>query len=491
MLRKTTRLLALSFLLIILPEGALAQGETQKSENEDAEKSKKHKTNSTVKIEKIVLPSEKTVAEEDDDRDDKTADDKPGQTDSAAEEKQTHQGRRRIVTAEDIKKRRSAIGGFLMKPFRAIAPAASNGMTIFEEEKQYLILFGPTTFPINPLFGGVTEDSGFGVGFTASTKDYLSKDFRLVGSSLVTTKRYVRNTFGLEITPQKFADKKLEIKLIGQQLLLSQEDFYGAGANSVRGDETTYYHRQLGAKLSIGFELSKHLKFGAFSEFTKNDITEGGGDLLIPITARFNAVTLPGLDRNIRLLDSGFFVQAEHLDEPENPHSGWSTRFDFSNADSFGRNDFGWINYKVDARTYIPLGNKLRVIALRFLGDFKDPKGNSDIPVFKLARLGNAETLRGYDTFRFQGINSMHLNVEYRFRLMQGFETSGFTGVEGVFFGDFGQVYNNYDELKWRNVRGTWGGGFRIMSRSSVALTLLYAQSPERGGIFWRFGKTF
>lgn len=399
--------------------------------------------------------------------------------------------RKRIVTARDIKKRRSAIGSFLMKPFRSVAPAITNRITTFEEDKQYLFLFGPQTLPINPQFGGITEDSGFGVGFTASTRDYLSKDFRIVGSSIVSSKNYARTNVGIEITPQKFAENKLSIKLIGQQLLLAEEDFYGSGANSIRGDETSYYRRQLGARLSVDFALNKNVKFGAFSELSRNDITEGGGDPPFIISERFDSQTLPGLDRNIRLLETGAFIQTQMLDEVENPRSGWSGKFSFSNVDSPGRSSFGWQNYGIDARTYIPLGNKLRVIALRFLGEFKDTKGNSSVPLFRLARLGNGDTLRGYDTFRFQGNNAMHINAEYRFKLMQGFETSGFSGVEGVFFGDFGQVYNNYNELRSDNIRATWGGGFRITTKTNVAFTLLYAQSPERGTILWRFGRTF
>ena len=113
------------------------------------------------------------------------------------------------------------------------------------------------------------------------------------------------------------------------------------------------------------------------------------------------------------------------------------------------------------------------------------------VPFFRFARLGTGDTLRGYDTFRFQGLNSVHLSAEYRFRLMQGFETSGFTGVEGFFFGDFGQVFNTKEQLNWQNLRATWGGGFRLTTKSSVAFTILYAQSPERGTILWRFGRSF
>ena len=273
--------------------------------------------------------------------------------------------------------------------------------------------------------------------------------------------------------------------------MLPAETFFGVGPNSSLEDETTYFNRQLGAELSVDYKANKYMSVGFFSKFNRNDITEGSDDPSIEITEVFDSTTLPGLDRNIRLLENGVYLQSQNLDEPLNPHSGWSTLFSFSTVDSIGGNDFGWLNYEVDTKAYIPLGNKLRVLALRFLGNFKDIKGNSKVPFFRNTFLGGQETLRGYDSFRFQGKNAMHLNAEYRFRLMQGFETSGFTGVEGVFFGDFGQVYNNFDELRWGNVRATWGGGFRITTTKSVIFTMLYAQSPEDNSIIWRFGRSF
>ena len=90
----------------------------------------------------------------------------------------------------------------------------------------------------------------------------------------------------------------------------------------------------------------------------------------------FDSVTLPGLERNVRLLDTGAYVQVEDLDESENPRSGWFTKFAFSNVDSVGRGNFGWKNYKVDSRAYIPIGTKNRVVAFRVLGDFKDTNGD-------------------------------------------------------------------------------------------------------------------
>lgn len=409
-----------------------------------------------------------------------------------SDEEEERAKRKRIVDARTIKERRSLIGNFFLKPFRAIAPIVTNRLTQFEENREYELLFGfKSDFPKHPQFGSISPGSGFGVGFNFSTEDHLSKDFRIVGSSLVTFSKYVENTAGVEITPQRFAKNKLKINLIARQSIRPKEDFFGTGANSFRSERTTFFQRQIGARLDASWEVNKKIKVGAFTELTRNDITDGSDARGIPITSKFDSQTLAGLDRNIRLLDSGIFVELENRDEPDSPHSGWFTRFSFSDTESPGRSNFGWHNYQFDSRAYIPISSKDRVLALRLLGDLKDIKGGSAIPFFRLAKLGDNETLRGYELYRYQGINALHLNIEYRFKLIQGIETGGFRGMEAIFFGDFGQVFNKRKELRWANIQSSWGGGLQFTSRKSVAMAVLYAQSPEGGRLIMRFGKTF
>ena len=400
--------------------------------------------------------------------------------------------RRRIVDAETLKKQRSRVGDVLLKPFRAIAPAVMGRLTQFEENREFELLFGfKTDFPLKPQFGSVIPGSGFGAGFTTSTGDKLSKNIKLVASSFVTFEGYVENKAGLEITPQKFAKNKLKIELTGSQSIRPDEDFYGSGAESTEDNETSYFRRQLGVKLAASYQLNKNIKVGAFTDYTHNDITEGADEEEDVITGRFDRFTLPGLDRDIDLLDTGMFVEFDYRDEPDNPHAGWFTRASFSNVAGFGRKDFGWVNYKFDSRAYVPIGSKRRIIALRMQGNFNDRKAGSNIPFFRLARLGGNETLRGYELGRFQGLNSLHMNVEYRFKVMQGFTNEGFKSVEAIMFTDIGQVYNNYRELGWGNVHATWGGGFQFVTTKSVGLTILYAKSPESGRLIFRAGKTF
>lgn len=412
--------------------------------------------------------------------------------DLAEDEEKDRANRRRIVDAQTIEERRSLVGSVLLRPFRAIAPIVTNRITQFEENREYRLLFGlKGDFPINPQFGGVSPGSGFGVGFSFSTRDHLSKDFRIVGSSVVTFSKYVENTAGFEITPRALAESELKIGVTARQSIRPKEDFFGSGANSFRSDRTTFFQRQLGVRFDASWKFGRAIKIGAFSELTRNDITDGSDARGIPITARFSSQSLSGLDRNIRMLESGLFTELEGRDAPESPHSGWFARFSFSSSDSLGRNNFGWFTYQFDARAYIPIGSKDRVLAVRLLGDLKDVKGDSSVPLFRLSRLGDNETLRGYELNRFQGLNALHLNLEYRFKLIQGIETSGFRGMEAIFFGDLGQVFDNRQELSWANLKSTWGGGIQFTSRESVAMAILYGRSPEGGRLLVRFGKTF
>lgn len=426
----------------------------------------------------------------------KTENDSPDQStnsnDASKQADGEDQDRVRIVSADYIKRFRSPIGDTLLKPFRAIAPAVTARITQFEEKREFEYLFGiKTGLPVQPQFGSSRPGSGFGVGLTADSGDFFTEDLKVKASTLVSFSGYVENSAAVEYTPQRVLKDKLKIEFRGFQSIRPREDFYGTGARSSEGDRTTFFHRLYGVRVEGTYRFNPRLRVGAFTEFSRNDITDGKDPKGAAISHVFAKTPLAGLARNIRLQDTGGFVEVDYRDESENPHAGWFSRFTFTNTNEITSHGFGWRNYKVDSRAYLPLGSNLRVLAVRFQGDFNDQNDTGEVPFFRLASLGDDETLRGYDLNRFRGLNSMHVNVEYRFKLMQGFTNEGFKGVEAIMFSDIGQVYDNLSELNWRNVRTTFGGGFQFLTAKRVGLAVLYAKSPEKGRLIFRFGKTF
>ena len=380
----------------------------------------------------------------------------------------------------------------MLAPFRFLAPRINGGLTRLESGRAFdrlaLILSNPY---IHPTFGGLGDGSGFGAGLYLSTADRLSENVKFFFSGHATLNAYAETLAGAEVSPRRLAGGRLRLDLVGRYRRRPEEDFWGAGLNTSRDDRTTYSLNERGVLARASLRVARPLRVGALIDYSSNTVS-AGRDRRFPATAeRFGAAGLPGLHRGAALLGAGLFAEFDRRDLAANPHRGLYARFAATSNDSVGRDDFGFINYSLDARGYLPLGTRRRTLALRLLGDFNEPKGGSQVPFFRLARLGDGETLRGYDTYRFHGRHALHASVEYRYLLASGFDEKGLGGIEAVGFTDVGQVFNRRSELSMDNVRATWGGGLQFSSGRSTLFRLLYARSPEGSRVIFGVGPSF
>ena len=402
------------------------------------------------------------------------------------------QARRRIVDQRQIDTRGSLPARIVGAPFRFLAPHVNSGLTRLENDQVLDRLALNLSNPFfHPTFGGLGEGSGFGAGVYVSTADRLSENFKLFFSGHGTLNAYAETLVGAELTPRRFAGGRLNFELVGRYRLRPKEDFWGAGYNSSRDNRTNYNLNERGVRAQTNLRVARTLRVATFMDYSSNTVT-AGKDKRFPTTEeRFGASGLPGLQRGAALLGTGVFAEFDNRDLAANPHRGLYAHFAATSNDSVGRDDFGFINYSLDARGYLPLGTGRRLLALRLLGDFNEPKGGSQIPFFRLARLGDSETLRGYDTYRFHGRHALHLSVEYRFKLASAFDEKGLGGIEAVAFTDMGQVFNHRREFSRENLRATWGGGLQLSSGRGTLFRLLYGRSPEGSRLMFGFGPSF
>lgn len=400
--------------------------------------------------------------------------------------------RRRIVDPRQTQTKDSLPARALLAPFRFLAPRINSGLTRLENQQGVgrlaLILSNPF---IRPTFGGLGDGSGFGAGVYLSTANRLSENYKLFFSAHGTTKSYVETLAGVEFAPRHFAGGRVRLDLVGRYRLRPEEDFWGLGTNSSRSDRTTYSLEERGIRAQSSLRVARSLRVGALLDYSSSTVTNGRDKRFPTINQLFSAADLPGSLSGAALLGTGLFAEYEGRDEPRNPHTGIYARFAATSNDSVGRGDFGFINYSIDARGYVSLGTKRRTLALRLLGDFNDPKGGSAVPFFRLARLGDGETLRGYDSYRFHGRHALHGTVEYRYQLASTFDSNGTAGIDAIAFTDVGQVFNRRSELSVDNLRATWGGGLQFSSRRSTLFRILYARSPEGSRVFFSFGPSF
>lgn len=421
---------------------------------------------------------------------------------AATQSNDAMQSRQRIVDPAKFPPKTPVVGRIFLAPFRAVAPGLQSGLTAFEESRirQRIQAWLGREFYEDDLapdaprdhrhlhyklrFATLGDGSGFGPGLEVSTAEVLSKDFGVFLQAHPTMKRYLQAGGGLRVHPGGVdLWRGFMMELAGRYNARPREDFWGVGPQSLFDDRSTYYLQERGAKLEGSYYDGRRLKVGIGLDYSASRVFEGK-DARFPTTQAVFSPALPGLDTGGAALFGPFaFVQFDFRDITSSPRAGAFVRMEAASLDNVGRGDYGFMHYRVDSRMYLPIWTRRRIIALRLLGDFNDPKGGSSIPFFRLARLGDSETLRGYESFRFHGRNALMGSIEYRMDLTGG--------LGAFFFTDIGQVFDRAAELNTRNTHATWGGGIELKSKKSTFLRLYTARAGESSRFFFKLGAGF
>jgi hypothetical protein len=355
-------------------------------------------------------------------------------------------------------------------------------LTRFEDtrmvEQIKIILNNPY---IHARFGGIGDGSGFGLGVEFTNNANKPSNVRLSSILHATFRRYVLATGGISIDPTGGKRERVQLDFTGRYILRPRDNFFGLGPNSMRSNRSNYYSQERGFNFAAGWKLTKSLRVGAGLDLSAVRIFDGRDNRFAKTPQLFP--TLPGLARGASLLSPQLFAEFDKRDAPSKPTKGVYANFVASSHDSVAKDDFGFVNFKLDARGYLPLGTPRRVLAARLIGNFNNLKGGSQIPFFRLAHIGDNQTLRGFRQFRFYGRNALAANFEYRFELIPGIGALAFT--------DVGQVFNRRSELSAQNLQTTWGGGIEFKSKKSTLFRILVGKSGEGMRLIIGFGPTF
>ncbi len=406
----------------------------------------------------------------------------PAQTPTTNASPTSSETPRRVVDTRRFPPKGSWPGRVVLAPFRAIAPGMEHGLARFEEARMWerIRIYFENPY-IRPLFGGLGDGSGLGGGVGLGSGDAVSKSVRLLGTAHLTSKRYAEATLGFRVNPTSGAMKALSLEVVTDYQLRPQEDFWGIGP-SATGPRTTYYLQERGVSATAMVKRPKWFSVGLALDYSGARVFEGR-DARFPTTQQvFGSTNLPGLT-GADLLGVGPVIELELRDQPGNPRAGAFLHLSATSNDGTGTGNFAFWSYLGDARAYLPLGTKRRVLAFRVLGNVNQPKGNAEIPFFRLARLGDQHTLRGFETYRFHGRNAFMTSAEYRYHVLDFASVFAFT--------DAGQVFNHRSEWNAGNMRISYGGGLLLHDKKSVLFKLLYARGDETARLFFNFGPTF
>jgi hypothetical protein len=128
-------------------------------------------------------------------------------------------------------------------------------------------------------------------------------------------------------------------------------------------------------------------------------------------------------------------------------------------ADHAGQSSFQ--QFSVDLRQYVPLRWRSSRALLQFSSTKSTPSAGNQVPFFFLPTLGGADTLRGFDDYRFRGPYASFVRAEYQVQLM-GSRRYFPTHLLAVVFMDAGQVGTSFSDAWSHQINKDYGVGIRL-----------------------------
>ena len=323
--------------------------------------------------------------------------------------------------------------------------------------------------------GGFPAGAGmkFGVGYDHAIGSDDNPDranrFDLSGVAAYSTRGYQRA--GGSLTMRHVAGSKVDARVWGQRFEFPQEDLFGIGQDSQQGDRTNYLHESTEMGAELRWTPRRPVTLSGGLAYLQPHIGRGTDSRYPSTEQHFDAATLPGLNAQPDFLRTDLGAALELRDNPLHPHAGGRYAVSFSNYQDRDLGAFGFRSVTVDAQHYVPLPNRLRVIALRAAVVMTDAGSGQQVPFYYQPTLGGSQQLRGFREFRFRDQNSLVMSAEYRW------EASWM--LDAAVFVDAGKVTASRSDLNLRDLATSYGVGLRVHSNSAFVARLDLAFSRE------------
>ena len=353
-----------------------------------------------------------------------------------------------------------------------------------------------------PKIGNLSDGSGFALGLrhfkSRLTKANLS--VQTSGAASFSSYRLASFEFGrfkqvapfLLLGPNEFAspfkfgdererESDLFLYFNLRYRYFPQETFFGIGPDPLE-EETSYLIEDAAYDVVAGY---RHGRFGVAGRagYLQVNIGEGTDDDPLSLREAFDDLSAPGLDRQPDFLRGNAAVFFDFRDNPGNPHNGGVLGLVYTHFNDRGGSEFEFNRITLDARQYIPLGSRQRVLALRFFGSSDETDGASRVPFYLQRTLGGYETLRGFRQFQFRDERLLYLSAEYRWE--------AWPAVEFALFYDAGKVFPNTEDFDFENLEKSVGGGVRFKTSRRTFLRFDVGRGQGRTLIHFRFGPSF
>jgi outer membrane protein assembly factor BamA len=333
----------------------------------------------------------------------------------------------------------------------------------------------------NLRLGGLVQNSGFALGPEYRLhNDFLGGNTFFLGAQL-STKLYQKYYTGWAMP--NLAGGHVFFDFNGVHRNFPQIDYFGPGPKSSKKSRTDYRLEDTTVDASLGVKPVKHLNLGGSAGYVWMNIGPGTSGSFPSTEQVFPPSVAIGIDNQSNFLRYGPYARLDYLDNPEGPANGGLYTFEYTwyRDQKLNLHDFQRIDAEI--QQYLGFFNRTRVLALRARTTLTDADRGQTVPFYMQPILGGSEDLRGFLPFRFYGNNSLLLNAEYRWHLMNI--------VDMAVFADGGKVFPRRGELNFSHLQGDGGIGFRFNYEGRPFMRIDIAGSHEGFQIWVKFNDIF
>ena len=217
----------------------------------------------------------------------------------------------------------------------------------FAEDKAIFIL---DREGFHPKLGSLTTGSGFAYGLGFRDRDLFSHTGALEIWGAGSVKRYWATE--ARLTFPRLANNHLHLETWASHRDYPQENFFGLGPDSERGDRSDYAIRtnHFGGRVGVR-PTARHLLVGGGIEYLEPRLGAGKNDKYPDVTEIFPPSDVPGIDTQADFLRSEAFIEVDYR-EPRYPKKGGWYRIDFSHYDDRTAGQFTFNRLDADLRLH-------------------------------------------------------------------------------------------------------------------------------------------
>lgn len=316
---------------------------------------------------------------------------------------------------------------------------------------QFLQKLEGKTGGFRPVIGGQQTGSGFSAGVGWRPPNSSRKPYTVWAEANLSARQWQRHEAGLALP--RLADGRLSVELTVFYQDANSLSYFGPGPKS-RGDNRTNFRlEETRFQGAVRYRPVQRVMVGAFSGYSF--INEGAGqDIRYASSDRqFAGMDIPGLQQQSDFLRTGLEALYDWRDNPKGPRSGGHYLARWAWLDDRTREIYNFRRLDLEATQYVPFFNERRVLAFRAASTMMFTRAGQRVPFYMQSTVGGSDDLRGFRAYRFYGDNSAVINAEYRWEI--------FSGLDGAFFFDAGQVFDRRRDFQFNAFESSWGFGLR------------------------------